>query len=200
MIKKLLIYIGEYKKYAVLTPTMIIGEVILEVLIPFVMAAIIDIGILGKGGIRYTLIMGTIMIGMSLISLLFGAAAGKFAAQAGMGFAKNLRNDLFNKTQDFSFANVDKFSTGSLVTRLTTDVTNTQNAFMMLMRMGFRAPLMLVGATLMAVVVNRRLSLVFLVAIPLLGTALTFIISNAYPRFQRMLKQYDKLNTTVQEN
>ncbi len=199
MIKKLLSYVGEYKRYAILTPAMIIGEVIMEVLIPLVMAAIIDNG-LGKGGLKYTLTLGSLMILMSLVSLCFGAAAGTYAAKAGMGFAKNLRNDLFHKVQDFSFANVDKFSTGSLVTRLTTDVTNTQNAFMMLLRMGFRAPFMLIGATMMAILTNGRLSLVFLVAIPVLGIALFLIISNAHPRFQKMLKQYDKLNTTVQEN
>jgi ATP-binding cassette subfamily B protein len=200
MIKKLLSYVGDYKKYAILTPAMIVGEVVMEVLIPLVMASIIDKGILGKGGMKYTLILGSLMIMMSLISLCFGAFAGTYAARAGMGFAKNLRNDLFSRVQDFSFANVDKFSTGSLVTRLTTDVTNTQNAFMMLLRMGFRAPFMLIGATLMAVLTNSRLSLVFLVAIPVLGIALFLIISNAHPRFQKMLKQYDKLNTTVQEN
>jgi ATP-binding cassette, subfamily B, multidrug efflux pump len=200
MIKKLLSYIGEYKKYVILTPTMIIGEVIMEVLIPFIMAAIIDYGILGKGGMHYTLVMGTLMVLMSLISLGFGAAAGKYAALAGMGFAKNLRNNLFDKVQDFSFANVDKFSTGSLVTRLTTDVTNTQNAFMMLLRMGFRAPLMLIGSSFMAIFINVKLSLVFLIAMPILGTALYFIAINAHPRFRKMLKQYDTLNTTVQEN
>lgn len=177
-----------------------IGEVLMEVLIPFVMAAIIDNGILGKGGLKYTLTLGALMIGMSFVSLCFGAAGGRFAAQAGMGFAKNLRNDLFSKVQDFSFANVDKFSTGSLVTRLTTDVTNTQNAFMMMLRMAFRAPLMLIGSTFMAVFVNVKLSMIFLVAIPVLGIVLYLIASQAHPRFLKMLKQYDHLNTTVQEN
>ncbi len=200
MIKKLLPYIGEYQKYAILTPTLIIGEVIMEVLIPLVMAAIIDQGIRGKGGIHYTLIMGTLMVGMSFVSLLFGAFAGKYAAQAGIGFARNLRNALFAKVQDFSFANLDKFSTGSLVTRLTTDVTNTQNALMMILRMAFRAPFMLIGSTIMAVLINFRLSLVFLAVILLLGIALSLIAVKAHPRFIRMLKQYDQLNTAVQEN
>lgn len=200
MIRELLKYIGEYKKYAILTPVFMIGEVLMEVLIPLVMADIIDNGIRGSGGIRYTIQMGLVMVVMAFISLFFGAAAGRTAAVAGMGLAKNLRNDLFNKVQDFSFANVDKFSTGSLVTRLTTDVTNTQNAFMMLLRMGVRAPFMLIGAGVMAVFINPRLSLIFLVTIPLLGTALYLIISTVHPRFLRMLKSYDKLNTVVQEN
>ncbi|KAB8145607.1 ABC transporter ATP-binding protein [Chloroflexia bacterium SDU3-3] len=200
MIKKLLGYVGEYRMYAIATPLFIIGEVIMEVLIPLVMAHIIDTGIQGSGGIGYTIKMGGLMVVMALISLLFGAAAGRTAAVAAMGFARNLRNDLFNKVQDFSFSNVDKFSTGSLVTRLTTDVTNTQNAFMMILRLGFRAPIMFISACVLAVFVNPRLSLIFLVAIPLLGTALFLIISKAHPRFLRMMKTYDKLNTVVQEN
>jgi ATP-binding cassette subfamily B multidrug efflux pump len=200
MIHKLLPYIGEYKKDAILTPVLIIGEVFMEVLIPLVMAAIIDHGILGGGGMFYTLALGAVMILMSFISLGFGAAAGKYAARAGMGFAKNLRNDLFNKVQDFSFANIDQFTAGSLVTRLTTDVTNTQNAFMMLLRMAFRSPLMLIGSTAMAIFINTKLSVVFLIAIPVLGMALSVIALKAHPRFLAMLKQYDQLNTTVQEN
>jgi ATP-binding cassette subfamily B multidrug efflux pump len=200
MIKNLLSYTGEFKKYAILTPVMISGEVLVEVLIPFVMAAIIDIGIRGNGGMNYTLGMGILMIIMALISLCFGAAAGYYAARAGMGFARNLRNALFDKVQDFSFANADKFTTGSLVTRLTTDVTNTQNAFMMLLRMAFRAPLMLIGSTVMAICINIKLSAVFFAAIPLLGLALFLIATRAHPRFKKMLQQYDKLNTTVQEN
>ncbi len=200
MIKKLLKYVGEYKKYAVITPVFMIGEVVMEILIPLVMAEIIDNGIQGSGGINYTVKMGGLMVLMAFVSLFFGAAGGKTAATASMGFARNLRNDLFDRVQDFSFSNVDKFSTGSLVTRLTTDVTNTQNAFMMLLRMGFRAPTMLIGATIMAVMINARLSLVFLVAIPVLGVALYLIVSHAHPRFLKMLKQYDKLNAVVQEN
>lgn len=200
MIKKLLGYVGEYRMYAIATPLFIIGEVIMEVLIPLVMAHIIDTGIQGNGGIGYTIKMGGVMVVMAFISLLFGAAAGRTAAVAAMGFARNLRNDLFNKVQDFSFSNVDKFSTGSLVTRLTTDVTNTQNAFMMILRMGFRAPIMFISACVLAVFVNPQLSLIFLVAIPVLGTALFLIISKAHPRFLRMMKTYDKLNTVVQEN
>ncbi len=200
MIKKLMQCIGEYKKYAILTPVIMVGEVLMEILIPFVMANMIDYGILGEGGIRYIAKMGAIMVSMALISLMFGALGGKLAAKASMGFAKNLRKGLFDKVQDFSFANVDKFSTSSLVTRLTTDVTNTQNAFMMLIRMAVRAPLMLIGATVMAVLINAELSSVFLVAVPLLALALYLIMSNAHPRFVKMLSHYDRMNSDVQEN
>lgn len=200
MIKKITSYLGEYKKYAILTPIVMIGEVVMEVLIPFIMAAIIDIGIQGNGGSAYTVKMGLIMISMAILSLCFGALGGKLAAMAGMGFAKNIRKALFHKVQDFSFANVDKFSTASLVTRLTTDVTNTQNAFMMIIRMGIRAPFMLVGALIMTLTISKKLSTVFLVAIPILALCLIFIISKAFPRFQEMLNRYDSMNASVQEN
>lgn len=200
MIKKLLPCVGEYKKYAILTPLVMIGEVLMEIMIPFVMAQIIDKGIKGDGGIPYTVGMGILMIAMALVSLTFGGLGGKYAAKAAMGFAKNLRKKLFDKVQDFSFANVDHFSTASLVTRLTTDVTNTQNAFMMIIRTAVRAPLMLIGATILAISINPELSVVFLVAIPILGCALFFIISKAHPRFGIMLKHYDRMNASVQEN
>jgi len=200
MIKKILSHLGEYKKYAILTPLVMIGEVLMEVLIPFVMAFIIDVGIKGNGGVSYTVKMGLIMICMALCSLFFGAIGGKFAAMAGMGFAKNIRKALFDKVQDFSFANVDKFSTASLVTRLTTDVTNTQNAFMMIIRMGVRAPFMLIGAVIMALTISSELSTIFMVAIPILGVALVLIINIAFPRFQEMLRRYDSMNGSVQEN
>ena len=191
--------IGEYKKQAVLSPVTIIGEVIMEVTIPFVMAHIIDDGV-SKGRIGYVAALGGLMVAMALFSLLFGALAGRFAAVAAMGFAKNLRKALFRKVQDFSFSNVDKFSTASLTTRLTTDVTNIQNAFMMFVRMAFRSPIMLICATFMAVRTNAKLSLVFLAAIPLLGLTVFLIISKAHPRFEKMLRQYDSMNASVQEN
>lgn len=200
MYKNLLSCVGEYKKYAFLTPLVMIGEVLMEILIPLVMAQIIDVGILGDGGISYIARMGLLMIGMALVSLCFGALGGRFAAKVSMGFAKNLRKKLFDKVQDFSFSNVDKFSTPSLVTRLTTDVTNTQNAFMMLIRTAVRAPIMLIGATVMAIVVNVKLSVVFLIAIPILGICLFLIVFNAHPRFVAMLKHYDEMNGNVQEN
>lgn len=200
MLKKLIPCLGEYKKYAILTPTVMVGEVLMEVLIPFVIANIIDIGIKGSGGVPYIIKMGALMITMALISLCFGGLGGKFAAMAGMGFAKNLRKKLFDKVQDFSFSNVDKFTTSSLITRLTTDITNTQNAFMMMIRLAVRAPLMLIGATIMAVFINPELSSVFLVVIPLLAVALFLIVSNAHPRFVAMLAKYDRMNADVQEN
>ena len=197
---KLMAYVGKYKKYALLAPLTIIGEVILEVLIPMVMAMIIDVGIQGEGGVPYTVKMGLVMVGMAVLSLVCGALAGKFAAQASTGFAKNIRKALFDKVQDFSFKNVDRFSTASLVTRLTTDVTNVQNAFMMMVRMAIRAPIMLIGAAVMAVSINPTLSLVFIIALPVLGVGIYLIMSNAHPRFEAMLKKYDGLNARVQEN
>ncbi len=200
MYRKVFSHLGEYKKYAILTPIVMIGEVLMEVLIPFVMAQMINEGIKGDGGVSYTVKAGIIMILMAIVSLSFGALGGMTAARAGMGFGKNLRGALFNKVQDFSFANVDKFSTASLVTRLTTDVTNIQNTLMMLIRMGIRAPFMLVGATIMAINLNLQLSTVFFVAVPLLAIVLLLIMSNAHPRFEKMLKKYDAMNSSVQEN
>ncbi|WP_033168304.1 ABC transporter ATP-binding protein [Clostridium sp. KNHs205] len=200
MYKKILGCVGEYKKYTILTPLVMIGEVVMEILIPFVMASMIDKGILGDGGISYIVKMGALMVAMALISLNFGRMGAKFGAKAGMGFAKNLRKTMFDKVQDFSFSNVDKYSTSSLITRLTTDVTNTQNAFMMIIRMAARAPVMLVGATIMAVIINRSLSVVFLVAVPFLGIALGIILVKAHPRFVAMLGLYDRMNGDVQEN
>jgi ATP-binding cassette subfamily B protein len=200
MIKKLAPCVGEYKKYAILTPIVMFGEVLMEIMIPFIMAQIIDKGILGDGGIGYTVKMGLVMVAMALISLSFGALGGRLAAVAAMGIAKNVRRTLFDKVQDFSFANVDHFSTASLVTRLTTDVTNTQNAFMMIIRTAARAPIMLIGATVMALTINSKLAVIFLIAIPVLGGALFLIINNAHPRFEKMLGKYDKMNANVQEN
>lgn len=199
MLKKLLPYLGHYKIYALLTPVAVIGEVILEIFIPLIMSKIIDIGI-NKGDTGYVIKMGALMVLMAIIALIFGALSGRFAAVASMGFAKGLRKGLFDKIQEFSFANIDKFSTASLVTRLTTDVTNTQNAFMMIIRMLVRAPIMLISATIMAVTINSRLSLVFIAAIALLGIALYFIATRAFPRFKAMLKAFDDMNLSVQEN
>ena len=199
MYKTIFSKVGEYKKQAVLAPITIVGEVIMEVTIPMVMSKIIDNGI-KAGKISYVAGMGLLMVAMALLSLCFGALAGRFSAVAAMGFAKNLRNALFHKVQDFSFSNVDKFSTASLTTRLTTDVTNVQNAFMMFIRTAFRAPIMLISATVMAICIKPNLAVVFLFAIPVLGTALFFIVTNAHPRFEKMLKQYDGMNARVQEN
>lgn len=199
MYKRILSCVGEYKKYAILTPVTIIGEVLMELLIPTIMAMIIDKGI-KNGDIGYVAKMGGIMIAMSLLSLAFGALAGRFAAVAGMGFSKNLRAKLFEKVQSFSFSNVDKFSSSSLITRLTTDVTNTQNAFMMVIRMAIRSPIMFIGAIIMAVRINGELSLVLLIVLPLLALALVLIISKAFPKFLAMLEKYDAMNSRVQEN
>lgn len=199
MIKKILSCLGEYTKYAILTPVVMIGEVLMEVLIPLVMAKIVDVGI-ANGNISYTVKMGLLMALMAVISLFFGTLGGKFAAKAGMGLAKNVRRKLFAKVQDFSFANVDKFSTASLVTRLTTDVTNVQNTFMMILRMGVRSPFMLVFAFIMAVNLNSKLAGVFMIAIPVLAITSIGIIAIAMPRFKAMLEKYDALNAKVQEN
>ncbi|MDE5946809.1 MAG: ABC transporter ATP-binding protein/permease [Oscillospiraceae bacterium] len=199
MYKKILSCVGEYKKYAILTPVIIIGEVIMEIFIPTIMAGIIDNGI-KQSDVGYVVKMGGLMVLMALLSLLFGALAGRFAAVAGMGFSKNLRSKLFAKVQSFSFANVDKFSTSSLITRLTTDVTNTQNAFMMVIRMAVRSPIMFVGALIMALQMNAKLSMVLLVVLPLLAIALFLILSKAHPRFLAMLEKYDGMNSRVQEN
>ncbi|GEM01122.1 ATP-binding cassette, subfamily B [Halolactibacillus halophilus] len=199
MIKKLVPFLGEYKKATILTPIMVVFEVVLELMIPLLMARIVDYGIQGEGGMSYTIRMGLLMILMAIVALIFGALSGKFAAEAGMGFAKNIRSGLFEKIQGYSFANVDKFTTASLVTRLTTDVTNTQNAFMMIIRMAIRAPIMLIGATIMAVSINAQLSLIFLISIPVLSLTLFFIGKNAHPRFLAMLEKYDGLNEKVQD-
>lgn len=199
MIKKLSSCVGKYLKQSILAPIMVIGEVILETTIPLVMVDIVDKGI-KYGDIRYVAKMGVVMVVMAIISLMFGALSGKFAAEAAMGFAKNVRKKLFDKVQDFSFANVDKFSTASLITRLTTDVTNTQMSYMMVIRLLVRAPIMLIIATVEAFRINSQLALIFLVAIPVLSVAIIIIMTTAFPLFEKMLKKYDALNASVQEN
>ncbi len=199
MIDKIIPCLGKYKKYALLTPIMVIGEVILEVFIPFLMAKIIDVGI-ANADVFYIAKIGSLMVLMALISLVFGALSGRFASLASTGLAAGIRKKLFYKIQDFSFANVDKFSTASLITRLTADVTNTQTAFMMIIRMLVRSPIMLVSATVMAVSINAKLSAVFLFAIPFLGGAMVIISYLAFPRFQKMLEKYDSMNSSIQEN
>lgn len=199
MIRKLLPFAKKYWVYAVLAPLSIICEVILEVNIPRIMAKIVDIGILNKD-LNYITKMGILMILMAVFSLFFGALAARLASVAATGFAKEVRRGLFYKIQDFSFSNIDKFSTASLITRLTADVSNAQMTFMMMIRMMIRAPMMLVMATVMAVSLNARLSAIFLFAIPILALSLYIIAKNAYPRFKIMLQKYDKLNAIIQEN
>lgn len=189
----------KYKRAAIASPIIIIGEVVLEVFIPLIMARIIDTGIKNHD-VAYVIKMGALMVGAALLSLSFGIGAARMAAVAALGFARNVRRRLFNKVQDFAFANVDNFSTASLVTRLTTDVTNTQNTFQMIIRMCVRAPFMFVSAIVMSLYINRELSIVFLVAIPLIAIPLVFIMRAAFPKFQIMMKKYDALNASVQEN
>ena len=199
MIKKLVRFVGEYKKITALTPVLMVLEVLCEVTIPFLMSKIIDNGI-EKGDLDYVIRTGLLMIFMALLSLTFGAAGAVLACKASAGFEKNLRYGLMSKVQKFSFANIDKFSTASLVTRMTTDISNVQMAFQMMIRICFRAPIMLVSALIMAFVTNRRLSLVFVFAILLLGGALAAIVANAFPRFRYVFEKYDGVNAGVQEN
>lgn len=199
MIRKLFPYIGKYKIYAILAPIAVIVEVFLEVNIPRIMAKIVDIGIANRN-LDYILKMGAMMIIMTLASLILGALAARFASVAGSGFAKEIRRNMFYKIQDYSFANMDKFPTSSLITRLTTDVTNTQMTFMMMIRMMIRAPIMLIMAIFMAVSINARLSLVFMFAIPFMAIALYFISTRAYPKFRAMFKKLDRMNAVIQEN
>ncbi|MGN1315835.1 MAG: ABC transporter ATP-binding protein [Acutalibacteraceae bacterium] len=221
MMKKLMSYAGKYKIYAILSPLSIIMEVLIEVIIPLLMSVIIDCGISGqpldskesfiadilikmgfgdKTGTDLILSLGALMICMACISLACGAAAAFFAAKAGMGFGAELRFGIFKKIQDFSFSNVDKFSTGSLVTRMTTDITMIQNAFMMAIRMLVRSPLMFTMAIIMAFSINKRLSLIFICIAPVMFCLILFIGVVAHKRFKKMFKKYDKFNTSIQEN
>lgn len=199
MVKKLMKSIREYRTPSIICPLLVVLEVALEVLIPFLMADLIDVG-LENADLPYIYKMGFALIVAAMLSLLFGALAGKYAAIASAGFAKNLRGDMFHHIQDFSFANIDKFSTASLVTRLTTDVTNVQNAYQMIVRVLVRAPVMLVFALVMAMTVNFELSVIFLGAVPLLGIGLFLIIMRAHPYFEKVFREYDHLNGVVQEN
>ena len=199
MVKKLMKSIREYRTPSIICPLLVVLEVALEVLIPFLMADLIDVG-LENADLPYIYKMGAALIVAAMLSLLFGALAGKYAAIASAGFAKNLRGDMFHHIQDFSFANIDKFSTASLVTRLTTDVTNVQNAYQMIVRVLVRAPVMLVFSLAMAMTVNFELSVIFLGAVPLLGIGLFVIIMKAHPYFEKVFQEYDHLNGVVQEN
>ena len=199
MIKKLSVYIKEYKKDTILTPIFMILEVIMEMIIPLLMAAIIDNGLEG-GSIKYVCFIGVIMLITAMLSLTFGALGGKFGASASCGFAKNLRKAMFHNIQNFSFENIDKYSTAGLVTRLTTDVTNLQNAFQMIIRMFVRAPISLICAMFMSFYINFKLALIFVCAIIFLGVALYFIMTHAHPYFKEVFKKYDNLNASVQEN
>ena len=199
MLKKLASYIKEYKKDTILTPIFVVLEVVMEVVIPLLMARIIDVGI-QNGDVRYILEMGALLIVSAILSLTFGMLSGRFAAKASAGYAKNLRKAMFHKVQDYSFENIDKFSTSSLVTRMTTDVTNVQMAFQMIIRILVRGPIMMIFALLMVMSISLKLSAVFFVTIPVLGAILFYIAIKAHPNFERVFKKYDKLNRVVQEN
>ncbi len=199
MIKTLMTQVKQYKKDSILCPIFVILEVIMEVIIPFLMASIIDYGV-EAGNMTHVIKIGTIMIIMAMLSLTFGTLAGKYAASASTGFAKNLRKTMFENIQSFSFSNIDKYSTAGLVTRLTTDITNVQNAYQMVVRLCTRAPIMLICAMFMAFKINSRLSMVFLGAAVFLGISLYLITTNVHPVFMKVFKKYDALNASVQEN
>ena len=196
MLKKLTRSIREYKKPSILTPVFVILEVFMEILIPYLMASLID----NIGDMGYVIRLGIFLIICAALALFFGALAGKTAATASAGFAKNLRFDMFRGVQKFSFANIDKFSTGGIVTRLTTDVTNLQMAYMMIIRVAVRCPIIMICALVMAFSVHAKLSLIYLIIIPVLGFALFKIMTSAHPVFEKMFHVYDKLNNVIQEN
>jgi ATP-binding cassette subfamily B protein len=199
MIQKLIGSIREYKKTSIETPLLVVGEVTMEVFIPLIMANLIDFGI-DKGDMPYILKTGAALFVFALIALFFGALAGKTTAIASSGFAKNLREDMYYNVQNFSFANIDKFSTSSIITRLTTDVTNVQMAYQMIVRMVMRSPIMILFALIAAFTIDAKLSLIYLSIIPVLGLGLFLIIRKAHPVFERVFKTYDHLNNIVQEN
>lgn len=199
MIKQLSGCIRQYKKDTILTPLFVIGEVALEVLIPLLMANLIDYGI-NVGDMNYVIKTGIILIILCMISLFCGAMSGKYAASAAAGFSANLRHDMYYKVQEYSFKNIDKFSTASIVTRLTTDITNIQLAFMMLIRVAVRSPIMLICAFFAVLSINKKIAIIYLCVIPILGIGLYLIMSHAHPIFKRVFKKYDKLNAIVQEN
>lgn len=199
MLKNVLKSVGEYKKDSLLAPVTVAIEVLFEVLIPFFMAELIDKGI-NTGDMTEILKYGALLVVLAMAALGFGVLSGHFAAVASAGFAKNLRKRMYYKVQDFSFLNIDHFSTSSLVTRMTTDITNVQNAYQMIIRVAVRAPIMLILAFAMAFRVNSELATIYLWVIPILGIALAFIMTHVHPIFVRVFKTYDKLNNVVQEN
>ena len=199
MIKRLAASIREYKRDTILTPLLMIGEVVCECVIPLYTAQLVNS--IQAGCTRDVIFYyGLRLLGLALLSLCFGMAAGWFCAAASTGFAKNLRHDLFYRVQNFSFANIDQFSTSSLVTRLTTDVSNVQMAFMMIIRTAVRAPLMLIFSVIMSIKVGKELAFVFAAAIPLLSFGLLLMAKFAMPLFKAVFKKYDRLNNSVQEN
>ena len=199
MIKTLAGGIRQYKKQTIMSPVTVALEVFFEIMIPLIMAKLIDEGI-DQGDMGVIWKYGLILLAVAMISLFCGAISGKFAAQASSGFAKNLRQDIYYKVQEFSFANIDKFSTASLVTRMTTDITNIQMAFQMIIRIAVRSPIMLVCALVAAFKIDAQLSLIYVITVPILGIGLYAIIMKVHPIFERVFKTYDRLNAIVQEN
>lgn len=198
-IRALMASVREYKRPSLLCPVFVVLEVLMEVLVPGVMALIIDKGING-GSVSFILKVGAVLIVMSMLALFFGIMAGTNAAKASAGMAGNLRKDMFHHVQDFSFANIDRFSPSSLVTRLTTDVTNVQNAYQMVIRIAIRGPIMLVFALMMALRISSELSTIFFIILPILGAGLFYIVIKAHPYFEAVFRRYDVLNRVVQEN
>ena len=199
MDKKLLRSVREYKKQSFLTPVLVAAEVFVEVLIPLLMAKIIDVGIM-NGDMAYIIKLGALLVLLAVVALFFGAKAGQLAAVASSGYAKNLRHDIFYKIQDFSFGNIDHFSTPGLVTRLTTDITNVQMAYMFTIRLLARAPIMIVMSLIMTVTISPAIAFMVLITIPVLGGLLIFIAKKAHPHFIKVFDEYDELNNVVQEN
>jgi ATP-binding cassette subfamily B protein len=199
MIKKLALSLREYKKDSILTPIYVIFEAVIDIIIPLLMANLIDYGIDEKN-MNYVLKIGLLLLLGAFFAMFFGALSGKSAATASAGFAKNLRHDMYYRIQDFSFSNIDKFSTASIVTRLTTDVNNLQMAYQMILRVAIRSPAILIFSLVVAFRINKQLSMIFLAAIPILGVGLGVIMMNVHPIFERVFKTYDKLNNVVQEN
>ena len=199
MLKKLLAYVGEYKKVSLLSPLFISVEVMMEILIPFLMASIIDDG-LNKGNMKHIYFIGLLTLLIAMLSLSTGFAAGRCAAKASSGFAKNIRKAVFYKIQNFSFTNIDKFSTAGLITRCTTDIANIQNSYQMILRLLVRAPLMLIFATMMTIYISPGLSTIFIGAIIILGIVMVVVIFLVHPIFLQAMKKYDKINSDLQEN
>ncbi len=199
MIKELASHIREYKKQSIATPLFMVGEVSMETVIPLVMSFLIDRGIT-RGDLSQIWLYGGILLVTAMISLFSGVMSGRMAAVASAGFARNLRHDMYYGIQEYSFSNIDKFSTSSIITRLTTDVTNVQSAFQMILRMAVRAPMTLIFSMIMAMTINARISMVFLFTLPVLGFGIFFLMTHAHPIFRRVFKTYDKLNNVVQEN
>ena len=199
MIKKLMSCIGEYKKETILTPIFVAFECAFDIIIPFLMAFLIDNGI-NKGDSKTIILIGIALVISALLAMFCGVKSGWYAARATSGFAKNMRKKVYYNVQEFSFSNIDKFSTSSIVTRHTTDINNVQMAFQMIIRVAIRAPLMLIFSLIMAFVINSRLALIFLISIPILGIGLYLIATKAHPIFEKAIKIYDDLNNKVEEN